>query len=75
VDGFEVMEWLRTHNIASDVSIIVMSSSGETADICRAAALGAKAYIVKPNDPLELVRVMERLTNYCEKPQETAISV
>lgn len=74
VDGFEVMQRLREDGLASDVSVVVMSSSGETSDICRAAALGAKAYIVKPQDPRELVRVMERLANFWEIPEGATIT-
>lgn len=60
LDGFEVLRWLQHQPTASQVSVVVLSSSGLSEDICRAAELGASSYIVKPNDPHELVRVMER---------------
>lgn len=60
MDGFEVLQWLDHREMASEVSVIVLSSSGESDNIRRAAELGAVCYIVKPNDPEELVHVMQR---------------
>lgn len=60
VDGFEVLRWLRHQPTAAEVSVVVLSSSGHSEDICRAAELGAACYVVKPSDPHELVHVMER---------------
>lgn len=60
LDGFEVLRWLRHQPSATQVSVVVLSSSDHSQDICQAAELGASCYIVKPNDPHELVRVMER---------------
>lgn len=74
VDGFEVLRWLRDHDVSARVSIVVLSSSGETEDIRRAGELGANAYIVKPDDPFELCRVMERVQQFWEagRPPEPA---
>lgn len=64
VDGFGVLRWLREHPAAREVSVVVLSSSGETEDIRRAGELGAKAYIVKPDDPFELCRIVERMQQF-----------
>ena len=60
VDGFQVLEWLRREHL-SRVSAVVMSASLSGDDIRRAGELGARAYVVKPADPSELVRVLERI--------------
>jgi DNA-binding NarL/FixJ family response regulator len=44
--------------------VVVFSASGDSEDVTRAYALGANAYIIKPHDPVELVRTVERLQNY-----------
>lgn len=60
LNGFDVLRWLRTQPSAAWVSVVVLSSSGESDDIRQAAALGALCYIVKPPDVYELARAMER---------------
>jgi len=64
VDGFEVLEWLRHRRGSASVSVIVLSASEDNRDISRAGALGANYYIVKPNDPAELVRTLERVQEF-----------
>jgi DNA-binding response OmpR family regulator len=44
--------------------VVVFSCSDFVEDITRAYSLGANSYIVKPTDPEELVRVVERLESY-----------
>jgi CheY-like chemotaxis protein len=64
VDGFQVLEWLRVQPGLSRILVVVFTSSNNPEDIGRAYALGANSYLVKPQDPNELVRVVERLQNY-----------
>jgi CheY-like chemotaxis protein len=64
VNGFEVLEWLRGHPRLNRLLVVVCSESGEAADVTRAYSLGANAYIFKPREPEELVRIIERLQNY-----------
>jgi CheY-like chemotaxis protein len=64
VDGFAVLEWLQHRPGPASVSVIVVSSSSDSRDISRAGALGAHYYIVKPNDPAELVRALERVQEF-----------
>lgn len=63
LDGFEVLQWLNSTQLSKNVSVVVLSSSGDSADIKKAGALGANAYIVKPSDPCELERVIGRLND------------
>ncbi len=61
MNGFELLEWLKTQRPAKPVSVIVLSCSGEPEDIKQAGSLGVRAYIVKPEDPKELVRIVQRI--------------
>ena len=64
VSGFEVLEWLRGHPTLNRLLVVVFSESGEARDVTRAYSLGANAYIFKPREADELVRIVERLQNY-----------
>lgn len=64
MNGFEVMEWLRKRSSYRDLRIVVLSSSDDPRDICKASELGASHYLVKPNNPRELVEVARRLGEY-----------
>lgn len=50
--GFDFLEWLRDQspNLTRLIPVIVLSSSPLQADVTRAYALGANAYVVKPVD-------------------------
>lgn len=58
VSGFEVLAWLRQHPELRDLTVVVLTGSGEQSDRDRAAQLGAWTYLVKPPDPLELTRLI-----------------
>ena len=55
--GAEVLEWIRQQPSVSSLPVIVLTSSMQEDDICRAYDLGANAYLVKPSDP-EALQVM-----------------
>ena len=61
MDGFELLSWVRERPELESLPVIVISSSDLAADRERAMKLGAKDYFVKPNDPEELVRLVEGL--------------
>jgi CheY-like chemotaxis protein len=46
--GFEVLEWLRSANLARAPKVLVLSGSNDHSDRLRAVELGAVDYIVKP---------------------------
>jgi len=48
LNGFEVLEWIRTQTFPSVIPVIVLSGSDYTEDRERAARLGATDYLVKP---------------------------
>jgi CheY-like chemotaxis protein len=83
VTGFEILEWLRAQPGLRCMVVVVFSASDRQEDIQRAFALGANAYVIKPHDPDELVRVVQRLQDYwrriepgqAERREKTALSV
>jgi len=66
VNGFEVLEWIRTQTFPVPVVVIVLSGSEQADDKERAAQLGAADYLVKPIRVSDLHRVFR---NIC--PHET----
>jgi len=63
-DSYAVLEWVREQPNLRSLLVAVLNSSDEPEDINRAYASGANSYIVKPEDPSELVSVVERLKSY-----------
>ncbi|HVV00908.1 MAG TPA: response regulator [Verrucomicrobiae bacterium] len=59
VNGFEVLEWLRTQEFPFDVEVIVLSGSEQEQDKERAARLGATEYVVKPIRAEKLRQILE----------------
>ena len=51
VNGFELLEWLRSHRKLPRIKPVVLSGSYRSADVERAMALGAVDYLVKPITP------------------------
>jgi len=64
VDGFELLEWLRNEPGLQNMIVVVFSSSHNPRDISRAYELGANSYIVKPNNPDDLVGIVRQLQDY-----------
>jgi CheY-like chemotaxis protein len=58
MDGFAVLEWLKTHPKCSILPVMVFSSSSSHADIEKAYRLGANAYLVKPASLTDLQKVV-----------------
>jgi len=59
--GFEVLRTLRADAELADTTVIMISAKSYKPDIDRAREMGADDYLVKPFDPDELVRRVERL--------------
>jgi CheY-like chemotaxis protein len=59
LSGFEVLEWLKQQPALQWITIIIVSSSENTSDVEQAKALGASAYLIKPINSIDLVRLVE----------------
>jgi CheY-like chemotaxis protein len=70
--GFEVLEWIRQRpDPLRRVPVVMMTSSKHDVDINRAYDLHANSYLVKPDKPKELERIVNCLDSYwleCNQP-------
>ena len=62
--GFEVLAWIKAHTELRRVPVVVLTSSGEAADVQRAYNLGANSYLVKPGNSAELQDLVRELARY-----------
>ncbi|PWU18360.1 MAG: two-component system response regulator [Verrucomicrobia bacterium] len=61
LNGFEVLDWMRTQTFAIPIQVIVLSGSDHDDDKARAAQLGAVDYLVKPIRVSDLHRILEHV--------------
>ena len=60
--GLGVLTWLREHpEVRGNLSVVVLSSWDDQADVQAATALGACDYLLKPNRFDELVELMREV--------------
>ena len=62
LDGFAVCRELRADPATEHLRVVFVSAKAQAADMQRGDAVGADAYITKPFDPMDLVRLLERVT-------------
>ena len=58
LNGFEVMEWIRSQTFPPQMRVVVLSGSEREDDKERAARLGATDYLVKPIKVSDLQRLL-----------------
>ncbi|QXE92629.1 response regulator [Geomonas subterranea] len=71
-DGFSILTFLQSTPDSAIIPTIVLSSSNDSDDIKRAYLLGASAYIVKPQDPSQLIELLKAIAAFwliCEVPE------
>ncbi len=61
VDGHEVLARLRADAALEHIAVVVLTASREEHDVLRALHLGASAYITKPVDAAQLLRVVDEI--------------
>lgn len=61
MDGFELLQEIKTQNLATEAVVIILSNLGQKEDIERGLKLGADGYIIKASStPTEVVnKVLE----------------
>jgi CheY-like chemotaxis protein len=64
VPGLEVLRWIRARPELQTTPVIVLSSSGERADLERGYRLGANSFMVKPSEADDLVAMAKCLSDY-----------
>jgi CheY-like chemotaxis protein len=60
-NGFELLEWVRAHEVFAKVPVIVLSSSDEPRDVKRAYELGATTYFVKTPQYQDVIQFLRTL--------------
>ena len=62
VDGFGVLEYMKTAGLLPGLPVIIISNSGQPVEIERALKLGVRDYLVKLNfSPNELIEKIKRV--------------
>jgi DNA-binding response OmpR family regulator len=61
VDGFSVLEAMRTRGIAPSTQVIILSAKAEERDFVKGWELGASDYLTKPLDPDQLAVKINQL--------------
>ena len=64
MDGFEVLEWVRSQKEFSGIVVIVLTSSDSMKDIKQAYDLGANSFIVKDTEFENTVMLARLLKDY-----------
>ena len=64
LDGFTVLEWLLWNPELRPRFVAVFTASDNPQDMRRARILGADFYLLKPQDPNELIRIIKALNDY-----------
>jgi CheY-like chemotaxis protein len=61
INGIEVLDAVRAHPETACLPVVMLTGSKEEADVTKSYELRANAYVVKPMDFSELVRVVSEL--------------
>jgi CheY-like chemotaxis protein len=64
VEGLDVLRQARQHPVWKQIPFIVLTTSGENADISRAYELGVNSYIVKPVNFAAFTDVVKQIKAY-----------
>jgi CheY-like chemotaxis protein len=63
LDGFEVLEWIRSNPATRTLPVVVLAGSSFRADIRRALELGANSYAAKPAKFEELQVLIDQIAD------------
>lgn len=64
VDGFGVLEWIRSKLAVGGLLIIILSRIDEIRQVNRAYALGANSFLTKPGPPEEMDGLISSFRDY-----------
>ncbi len=64
MDGFQVLEWIRSQPGIRAMVVLVLTSSDQLRDVNRAYALGASSFLVKPVDFENFIELGNLLRKY-----------
>jgi CheY-like chemotaxis protein len=64
LDGFQVLQWLRSQAFLKTIPVVMLTHSDEPKDVTRAYDVGANSYLVKPINYDELEKNLPQLIDY-----------
>lgn len=64
VDGFDVLQQLKSDEKLKDLPVIILTSSQETEDIEKCYKFGANAYVIKPIEYKDFQRVVKVIGDF-----------
>ena len=67
MDGFKVLEWIKTQRQLGGMLMIVLSHYGETRSISRAYELGAHSFLTKPMKQSDLLDLANHFVDHWEQ--------
>ena len=62
--GLDVLSWMRQQPELRFIVVIVLTTSREQNDIVTSYQLGANAFLVKPNDVLQLIEIVKAIKRF-----------
>jgi CheY-like chemotaxis protein len=75
LDGFEVLQWIRSNPLTVSVPVVVLAGSFFRADIRRALELGANSYAAKPGKLEELEVLIDQIADvWLARPEPATLS-
>ncbi len=75
MDGFELLEHLRSEEALRDIPVVVCTGSDYDKDMLRAESLGAAGYLVKPLNFGKLKTILARTPHMLLRPEETGYAL
>ena len=67
LDGYHIIEWIRSHQVISDIIVIMMTMLKQEKDIISFLNLGADDYIVKP---VPIATLLKKLKNQLQQKRQ-----
>ncbi len=69
MDGFQARQALLESEATAGIPVIFLSARAQQADIERGQEAGVAEYVVKPFDPMELVKIIEQILEGVYQPE------
>jgi CheY-like chemotaxis protein len=64
LDGFQVMEWLKTQSQFADMLIVVLTGHGHLSNMREAYMLGARSFLTKPCRVEDVQNLLDGFSSY-----------
>jgi CheY-like chemotaxis protein len=64
IDGLEVLKEIRANPVTKLIPVVILTSSREESDIMAGYDHGTNSFVVKPMDPVDFAKAIERVGLY-----------